>query len=270
MVRLFEGAMQNKKYIAKSIALALGFWLVQFAYQHYFLAADAQTSLIRSAALTGATLIAAALLVGPLGRLSRWNYIVHRRTLGVLGFTFAIVHALAVVVYALNYDVFLIFANLNPFEMPIVFGAIAFIIYIPLYLTSTDWANAKLTYRKWKAIHRLVYFAFIANVLHFTLINPLALFQPFGYLLLVVTALVFITEICAFIKYTTARKGKGRYVGIFIMLFGAALFATAYSYSRSVILAYLVAAVIVGVVVLQIYMKLKLGKKVEANESIGH
>ena len=142
-------------------------------------------AVIRSSAFSGATLIGIALIIGPLQKLwpSR-NYIKHRRSLGVLGFTFILAHYFAVMAYVFNFNLqAILLGGTNPYVNPVIFGLIAFWIYIPLYLTSTDWANQKLGYNKWKMIHRLVYFAFWALVAHFLLIKPGAIMDLPGYLL---------------------------------------------------------------------------------------
>lgn len=250
--RLFEGAMQNKKNVLKSIGLGILFWIVQYIYQYAIISAgDAQLSIIRSAAFTGATLIGIALLIGPLVRLfASRNYIVHRRTIGVIGFTFIIVHYLSALIFSFKGNLFLIFFDFNPYVNPVIFGILAFCLYIPLYLTSTDWAVRKLGFKKWKAIHRLVYVAFIITVIHFILINPPLLFNAAGYLLLAVTALVFITEIAAFVKHVKSHKGKGMVIGMVIIVFGIALFFLAYAINKNSIILYGIPIMLAGLLVL--------------------
>ncbi|HLC67501.1 MAG TPA: ferric reductase-like transmembrane domain-containing protein [archaeon] len=266
MAKLFEGVRQNKKSVLKSIGLAVLFFAVQFAYQFY-INGDATLSTIRSAAFTAATLIALALLTGPLSRIfPKINYVQRRRTLGVLGFTFGIVHVLAVITYV-AFDLSLLFAITNPFVNPVIFGGIAFLIYIPIYITSTDWANAKLGFKKWKAIHRLVYFAWIATVLHFLLVNTPALFNASGYLLLTVTLLVFAFETTAFIKWPS--RGKNTIIGIIVLLFGAAMFyltKTAFTGSLVVnIIIYGFVLYVIGVIFLLVVSR---KKKPEAKPEI--
>jgi len=251
MTKLFAGAWKDKGYVIKSILLGLVFWILQYAYQYFFVDGEISLAIIRTSAFTGATLIGIALIIGPLQKL--WpskNYITHRRTLGVLGFTFILVHYFAVMSYVFNFNLqSIFFGGTNPYVNPVVFGFIAFWIYIPLYFTSTDWATQKLGYNKWKMIHRLVYFAWIVSVLHFILVNPGALFNLSGYILMIVTALVFILEISAFIKHTKSRGGRGRYIGLFIILVGAILFYFAYAIKESYFVIYGALIVIIGLLV---------------------
>lgn len=260
MTKLFEGLRREKKYVAKSIILALVFWVLQYAYQFYFFeAGNDKTALIRSAAFTSATLIATALLTGPLARIfpSR-NYVFHRRTLGVLGFTFGIVHVTAILAYVFAFDVLATIAILDPYTNPLIFGILAFLIYLPLYITSTDWATQKLGSRAWKSIHRLVYFAWILTVLHFLIINPATLDSPPGYLLMIVTELVFMFELTAFVKHVGRNKNRiGAVTGLIIIIFAAALFYQAYALKKSDFLLPLVAVFVIGAVVLTVITKLR-------------
>jgi len=263
MARLFAGVWKDKGYVIKSILLGLVFWVIQYAYQYFFIDGETTLAIIRASAFTGATLIGIALIVGPLQKLwSSKNYIKHRRTIGVLGFTFILVHYFAVMSYVFNFNLQAIFlGGTNPYVNPVIFGLIAFWIYIPIYITSTDWATQKLGYNKWKMIHRLVYFAWILSVLHFVLINPETLLSLPGYILLIVTAFVFILEISAFIKHTRSRGGKGRYIGMFIILAGAVLFYMAYAFKESYYVLYGVPVVLIGIIIIFVLTRKKVNKE---------
>jgi DMSO/TMAO reductase YedYZ heme-binding membrane subunit len=123
-----------------------------------------------------------------------------------------------------------LFASLNPYINPILFGVMAFLLFIPLYVTSTDWAVAKLGFRGWKSIHRIVYIAFILAALHFTNINT-ALFDNFSKgLLVIVTFLVFGLELAAYIK--TIRRTRtiaSLLYGIGLIIAGGILFYLAFA-----------------------------------------
>lgn len=227
MTKLFEGARQNWKYVIKSVILAIIFWLVQFFYQYFVLIpGDLNYSLIRSFALTGATLIGIALIIGPLAVLkSSINFIPHRRTIGVLGFAFILMHLSMAITFVYQVNLSIIFYTLNPFVNPVIFGFLAFLFLFLLFITSTDWAVEKLKFKNWKRIHRLVFFAFVFAVMHFIHMNPPILQNPAGYLLLFVTLLVFILEIAAFIKTVMKKKNKkDTLTGLLIILFAIIMF----------------------------------------------
>ena len=229
-IKLFQGLKENKKYVLKASMLILIFWFIEFSYQYRILIpGQMQLSLLRSFALTGATLISLALIIGPVAKLTKRNYIFHRRTVGVWGFTFIIMHMLMVLSYIYNFNLSTVLNPLNPFLNPPIFGAIAFVIFLPIYLTSTDWAVDRLGFKKWKKIHRLVYFAYIIAVLHYTLVSSRWFSNPANFLLLVVTAAALLLQVLAFIKTTKKmRSKKAAMAGIIIILFGAAMFYLAY------------------------------------------
>jgi len=223
--KIFAGIGKNKRYVIVASFLVLLFWFIQFVYQYEFLSVNTQSSLIRSFALTGATLISIALMIGPIARFwPRRNYIIHRRTLGVWGFTFIIMHAFTVIYYIFNFDISAIFFDLNPYVNPVIFGIIAFLLFLPLYLTSTDWAVMKLGFKKWKAVHRLIYFGYIFAILHFLLVNPPFLQNYARGLLLVVTVAALILQVAGFVKTISKSKNKkAALAGIIIIAVGAML-----------------------------------------------
>lgn len=229
-IKLFRGLRESKKYVLKASILILIFWFIEFSYQYRVLVPGSmQISLLRSFALSGATLISMALIIGPVAKLTRHNYIVHRRTLGVWGFTFIIMHMLSVLAYIYNFNLGSALNPPNPFINPPVFGAIAFLIFLPIYLTSTDWAVDRLGFKKWKKIHRLVYFAYIIAVLHYTLVSPRWFENPANFLLLVLTVVALLVQVLAFFKtIKKTHEKKAAIIGLIIILFGAVMFYLAY------------------------------------------
>ncbi|MCX6816148.1 MAG: ferric reductase-like transmembrane domain-containing protein [Candidatus Aenigmarchaeota archaeon] len=233
ITRLFVGLRHNKSYAIKASFLCLLFWLLQFLYQHYFLNASFNQSLIRSFSFSGATLISLSLLIGPVARLTNFNFVFHRRAVGVWGFTFIILHFLAVYDFVLKFNISGLLWNTNPFVNLLLLGLVGFVIFIPLYLTSTDWALIRLGIRKWKFIHRLAYFAYIFAVLHYLNTNPAAMTSLAGRLLLIATGLVVLLQIIGFLKtIRKTRRKKDLVIGIIIILIGVALFYIVYTTAR--------------------------------------
>ncbi len=228
---LFEGVLRNRHYVLKASAIALAFWLLQFLFQYYVLVpGDVKLALIRSFALAGATMISAALIIGPLARLAKYNFIFHRRTIGVWGFTFIIMHFFTVMLYVFDLNPALIWIEPNPFFNPVIFGVIAFLLFVPLYLTSTDWAVDRLGFRNWKNLHRIIYFAYVFSVIHYTQTNTELLFNPAGYLLILLTIATMILQVAGFAKTVMRTKSrKALLVGILIILFAIVMLYTAFS-----------------------------------------
>ena len=232
-VRLFAGARRNITAVILHSTLTTILWALQFVYQYYALIpGELGGSMLRSFALTGATLIGFALAIGPLRTLhQKYNYVRYRRTIGVWGFTFIILHFVSVMVFLFELNPIDLFWHYNPFANPIIFAVFAYPIFVSMWITSTDWAVARLGFRKWKSLHRLVFPAYIVAILHFTLINPELLLNPTGYLLIGTTILVLILQVSAFLK-TIRGKGLGRSaaIGFSLMIVGASLFTTAYGF----------------------------------------
>ncbi|MBI4043822.1 MAG: ferric reductase-like transmembrane domain-containing protein [Candidatus Diapherotrites archaeon] len=220
MPKLFEGAIQDWKYVLSFAAGAAVFWLLQFAYQFYVIIPNQfNLSLIRSFAFSGATLISIALLLGPLARLSpKWNFVMHRRMFGVCGFALIIGHSASVMTFLFNWNIQSIGLNASPFDNPVLFGLWAYWILFAMFLTSTDWAVAKLGTKNWKRLHRLVFIAYTLAVLHFVLVNPSALNNLAGQLLLGLAVLVFALQLLAFAKTVFQKRASLIEMGVGIAL----------------------------------------------------
>lgn len=106
------------------------------------------------------------LAVTPLRRLSGLNaFIAYRRALGLLAFFYASLHLLAYVGLDYFFDWHAIVENVA--ERPFVTAGFAgFLCMLPLALTSTRGWIRRLG-RRWADLHRLVYIAGLAGVVHY-------------------------------------------------------------------------------------------------------
>ncbi|MBM3897476.1 MAG: hypothetical protein FJ358_02985 [Thaumarchaeota archaeon] len=236
-VSIFSGARRNIRAVILHSAIALVFWIMQFLYQYYVLIPEELGgSLLRSFALTGATLIGFALVIGPIRTLQqKYNYVKYRRTIGVWGFSFVILHFLSVMVFLFELNPIELFWHYNPFANPIIFAVFAYPIFVSMWITSTDWAVSKLGFKKWKSLHRLVFPAYIVAILHFTLINPELLLNPAGYLLIGITTAALFLQVSAFLKtIRTKGLGTGAAIGFSLIIVGASLFTVAYGFREVV------------------------------------
>lgn len=201
---------------------AILFWCAEFVYQYVVLIPrELPGSIIRSFALTGATLISIALFSSALFKwIPRWaRFWRYRRYLGVSGFVFIVAHIWSVYHFFFNYDVRAVYWSFNPFENPIVFGSVAFLLFFVMAATSTDWAVDTLTPKVWKRLHRVAYFAYWAAIFHFTLINPMLLQNPAGYLLLAMTACALFGQLYWFVRTVAKRRTiVGLVVGCTVIL----------------------------------------------------
>ncbi len=89
-----------------------------------------------------------------------------RRLLGLFAFFYATIHLATYVALYANF-------NLSVFETDItkrrfiIAGFIAYALLVPLAATSTTWAISRLGGKGWNRLHKLVYFAAIAGIIHY-------------------------------------------------------------------------------------------------------
>jgi sulfoxide reductase heme-binding subunit YedZ len=116
-----------------------------------------------------------------LRRLTGWSPLARlRRMLGLFAFTYVTLHMLAYV----GVDQFFDFAAIGREILKrkfITVGMAAFLILLPLAITSTDAMVRRLGGRSWRLLHRMVYVAGVAGVLHYFMMIKAGLAQPILY-----------------------------------------------------------------------------------------
>lgn len=122
---------------------------------------------LHRAGKTAVIILVASLAVTPVRRLTGWNTVQKfRRLLGLFAFFYAVLHV-GVYLYfdqGLAWSFILEDVTERPF---IVSGTVAFLLLVPLALTSTKGWIRRLG-RSWTRLHRLVYPAVAAALLHYT------------------------------------------------------------------------------------------------------
>ena len=114
----------------------------------------------------GLAFIVASFSITPISILSgRTNLTSIRRPLGVYGFCYIALHLLAYAWLSNGFDWALILRDLGE-RRAMSIGLLAFTLLIPLALTSTNGWQKRLG-RRWKVLHRLVYFAVPLSLLHY-------------------------------------------------------------------------------------------------------
>jgi len=111
----------------------------------------------------------ASLAVTPIRRLTGWNEVIKlRRPLGLFAFFYGVLHLLTWIVFVHYFEVSFMVEDVvkRPY---ITIGMAALLILFTLTLTSSRYAVRKLG-RRWQSLHRLVYVAAVAGVLHFWLL----------------------------------------------------------------------------------------------------
>ena len=107
------------------------------------------------------------LAVTPLRRLSGWNELVRlRRLFGTFAFFLATLHLLTYLVFDQSLSVAMI--RKDVMEHPwVAAGFAAWVLMVPLALTSTAGMVRRLGGKRWQRLHQLVYLAAAGGVFHF-------------------------------------------------------------------------------------------------------
>jgi sulfoxide reductase heme-binding subunit YedZ len=125
----------------------------------------------------------ATLAITPLRKLTGWNWLAkHRRTLGLLTFTYASLHLLtwALVDVQIGISEFVGWADIKKdiFKRPfITIGMTCFVLMIPLAVTSTKKMMARLG-KSWKKLHRVIYVIAPLAIIHFWMAVKLDVREP--------------------------------------------------------------------------------------------
>ena len=107
------------------------------------------------------------LAVTPLRRLLKWPWLVRlRRMLGQYTFIYASLHFITFLWFDHAFDAQEMFKDVvkRPF---ITVGFAAFVLLLPLALTSTNGMVRRLGGKRWQALHRLIYAISMLGILHF-------------------------------------------------------------------------------------------------------
>ena len=127
-----------------------------------------------------------ALAVTPLRKIFGVNALVKfRRMLGLFAFFYGSLHLLTYIWFDRQFHLLSTVQDIakRPF---ILFGMTAFVLMVPLAITSTNKMVKRLGGKAWARLHRLVYFAAIAGVIHFWMLvkSDVSLPLTFGFIVL--------------------------------------------------------------------------------------
>ncbi|MGR3323506.1 MAG: protein-methionine-sulfoxide reductase heme-binding subunit MsrQ [Pseudooceanicola sp.] len=135
----------------------------------------------------GLWLLIAGLAITPLQRFAGIRLIKYRRAVGLLAFFYILLHLLIWLVLDVQI-VSQIIADI--YKRPyITIGMAAFVLMIPLALTSNNWSVRKLGPR-WRQLHKLVYLVVPLGGIHFLMLVKGFQFEPLIYLVVIAGLLV--------------------------------------------------------------------------------
>lgn len=127
-------------------------------------------------------LLLLTLCITPLRTLTQMHWLLRlRRMLGLFCFFYAVLHALSFI--GLDHEFSLDAIARDIFKRPFVsVGFAAFLLLIPLALTSNAWAIRLLGGRKWQELHRNIYMVGILAIVHYFWLSKLAsIYWPIAY-----------------------------------------------------------------------------------------
>ncbi len=130
------------------------------------------------------------LAITPLQNLTKWKGMAdYRQMLGMYAFFYATLHLLGYL-FVDHAGIWWII-GIDVFESTyILFGLIAYIIILLLAITSPHYAKKRLG-KNWKKLHRYIYYAAAAAIIHYFWQLKGNLFQPLFYLTIIVFLLGF-------------------------------------------------------------------------------
>lgn len=145
-----------------------GLW-VYYAGFNNRLGADPLAVIEHETGIWALRFLIAALCITPLLRITRINLMKYRRALGLLGFYTAFMHLAAWVWLDRGFSWSAIWTEIvkRPY---ITIGMLAFVILVPLAVSSNDWSVRRLASRTWRRIHWWAYPATALGAVHFLLV----------------------------------------------------------------------------------------------------
>lgn len=154
--------------------------LALLAWDGYFgnLGANPIEYFLRTTGVLTLVFLLITLLITPLRKIYALNQLVKfRRMLGLYAFFYGFLHLITYSVFDKSLEISAIIGDVwqRPF---IAFGMAAFVLLVPLAITSTNGMIKRLGGKNWQKLHRLTYFAAIAGVIHFYMIQKSNYFYP--------------------------------------------------------------------------------------------
>ncbi len=147
--------------------------------------------------LVALVFLVVALACTPVKGLSGWTWPIRlRRMLGLFAFFYACCHVVTYVALDQGFDWSAIWKDVT--KRPFIYvGAAAFVMLVPLAVTSTSGALKRLGYARWKRLHRLAYLAPALAVVHFVWRVKRDVREPVAYGIVLGTLLLYRAVVAA-------------------------------------------------------------------------
>ena len=113
-------------------------------------------------------LLILSLAISPLRKLvPKLSWLIRfRRLLGLFAFFYGTVHLLAYVALYAGFDLTTMLNDIAKRKF-ITIGVAAWLLLLPLALTSTNWAIRKMGGKNWNRLHKLAYLAAVSGIIHY-------------------------------------------------------------------------------------------------------
>lgn len=144
------------------------------------LGADPMKVLERSLGLWALRFLVVGLAITPLRRTTGISLLRYRRAVGLLAFIYAALHLTTYIVLDQGLNLAAVWADIvkRPF---ITIGMLAFLVLLPLAMTSNNASIRRLGPVTWQRLHRWVYLAAGAAVVHFVMVVKAWPVEPMVY-----------------------------------------------------------------------------------------
>jgi methionine sulfoxide reductase heme-binding subunit len=184
--------MRLKRFLQKAPVVVAGLapvaWLAWAAVQGR-LGANPISELTKETGTWTLRFVVLTLAITPVRKLTGWNLLVrYRRMLGLFAFFYGTLHLVTYVWFDQFFDVASITKDVlkRPF---ITVGFAAFLLMVPLALTSTTGWIRRLGGKRWQALHRLVYATAALGVVHYWWLVKADISRPLTYGVILATLL---------------------------------------------------------------------------------
>ncbi len=146
------------------------------------------------------------LSITPLRRITRQYWLIGvRRMIGLFAFFYGTLHFLTYIWLDKFFDIHEMLKDIAKRRF-ITVGFSAFVLMIPLALTSTAWSIRRLGGKNWQRLHRLIYFTGILAVVHYTWLVKADRRKPIEYGIVLGILLAYRVGAWAFEKASGKRK----------------------------------------------------------------
>ena len=151
-------------------------------------------------------LILTTLSITPLRRIARQYWLIGvRRMVGLFAFFYGTLHFLTYIWLDKFFDVHEVMKDIAKRRF-ITVGFSAFVLLIPLALTSTAWSIRRLGGKNWQRLHRLIYLTGILAVVHYTWLVKADLRKPIEYG--IVLAILLLYRVGVWLSEKASEKSK--------------------------------------------------------------